>query len=121
MAAYMTTENSIVMAVFSGVLGAIMMGAILYVISASKPPQRTNHLVGKWFQSYNMLPLEGQRDHGQWVAGKTGKVVGLLKQGLYLIEYDDYDGEVTIWAERFHKWRFFHTEADLLTFIEGQE
>lgn len=107
-----------------GLVMALVAAAIL-IIAWTKPsptPKNTDQLVGKWFQSYDLIPFEDRtEDSGKWEVGKTGWVVSLMEAGLYLIDYDDDTGQVTIGVKHFHRWRFFPTEAALLKFVEGQD
>ncbi len=123
MAMTIATENEIAMGFLGFLVGCILMACITYALSFSKPtPQHTDQLVGKWFQSYDLMPFEAQTDDsGKWVVGKTGNVVALVDPGLYLIAYDDDPGDLTIRIKNFYRWRFFPTEAELLSFAEGQE
>lgn len=85
-------------------------------------PQEGDALVGKWFQSYDRIRYQDQIEGGNdYTLGSTGEVIALLEPSLYLIAYHDAPGEVTINVRRFQQWRFFPTEAELLSFVEGQE
>ena len=82
--------------------------------------QVADALVGKWFQSYDYVSFVERSVGGyedEWTTGKTGKVVALLQDGLYLIDYNDGTGEVTKSVRSFQSWRFFPTEADLIEFV----
>ena len=102
----------------------IFLAAAISVLSMAKPAaaqQDTDHLVGKWFQSYDYIPTADRPEGGaEWATGKTGRVSALLDGSLYFIAFDDHPGEVTMSVYNFQNWRFFPTKAALSEFVAAE-